>query len=162
MDATICNGVPYGPDIKILQEAWPVPALIEGLVITHEQFAQALGYGWKSSRFYAVIRAWCHREYSEHGIFMAWEQKIGLRVLDPASKLLHGEGRIRGGLRRTKRGIKIVASVDGSRLDEMGKKRLDHDRHIAAVLNDALDSAKKQLAIDLAPIKSLPRPLVTG
>jgi hypothetical protein len=65
---------------------------------------------------------------------------------------------MRGGIRKTKRSIKIVALVDGGRLDETGKKRLDHIKHVAFVLTEALTSAKTQLAIDLAPIKSLPRP----
>jgi len=160
MNATVVNSIPYGPDIKLLQETWPVARLQLGFTIHYDEFSQVLGYDRHSSRFYSVIRSWCHLEDREHGIFMAWEPKIGLRVLGQSGKLMGAELKTARGCRAIRRGKRMIDSVDTEQLDDLGKKRLDHDRHVLAVLYDHISSAQKQLASELAPIKSLPRPSI--
>lgn len=155
----IVNAVPYGPDIKRLQEQWPVEALVEGLIIPHEELETALHCERHKSRFYTVIRAWCKRESREHDIFMAWEPKVGLKVLDPSRKLSHGNGKLHSGRKMMGRGFRVVSSVskDRDRLDQVEQKLLDHITHFAAVIKNAFDDERKRLAVDLAPMKSLPK-----
>lgn len=157
---TIVIGMPYGPDIKRLQEQWPLTSLAEGTVIKHEDLAKALFIPKGSHRYYAVINAWIAKTKNENGIFIVWDQTIGIKVLSPAEILTFAEERTRQKIRQTGRAIRNFAWVDRARLDEVGQQRLDHQVRVANVLKGAMESAKKELAVDLAPIKSLPKPKI--
>jgi hypothetical protein len=53
--------------------------------------------------------------------------------------------------------------VDRDRLDSIGQRRLDHQMHVASVMRSALDNARKDMAVSLAPVQSLPqRKLIRG
>lgn len=162
-ETRIVNGVPYGPDIKRLQEAWPVTALTEGVAITHRQLSEVLGQPKGSHRYYAVVNSWIGRQKNDNGIFIVWEHTVGIKVLNPAEILMHAEIRTRQKIGQTGKAIRTFAWVDRARLDDMGQKRLDHQLRNATEVKRALESAKKNLAIDLAPIASLPKPkLIRG
>lgn len=159
MDAVIFrNGTPYGPDIKRLNEAFPVPALAEGLVIEHSRLEKVLGYKKGTSRYYGVIDSWINHQRAENSIVIAWELSVGLKVLNPAEILEYAEKRVRQKLTQTGRAIKMFGWVDRDRLDAVGQKRLDHQARVARVLKESVDIARKQLAVELAPIQSLPKP----
>lgn len=152
------NGLPYGPDLRKLNEVFPVSKLTEGTIITYDELQQACGYQYGSSRFYALIKSWMGHQRDENRIFMIFESKTGVKVLDPAQIMEHGERRVRQKITQTGRAVRIFSWVDRDRLDDVGKRRLDHQARVVSLLKDSLDTAKKQLAIELAPVKSLPRP----
>ena len=152
------GGIPYAVGSRRLAEAFPVPSLVEGLVIKHEQLEELINAPKGTSRFYALVNHWIRQMKNANGIFIVWEPTIGIKVLDPAGILSHAETRTRQKLRQTGRAIKIYAFVDRNRLDAIGQQRLDHEARVASVLGDALRAAKKEMAISLAPIKSLPKP----
>lgn len=152
------GGLPYGPDIKRLRELFPATKLVEGLSIPHETLEGVLSQKRGTGRYYAVINSWIMRERNENGIFIVWEQTRGLKVLNPAELLNHAENRTRQKIKQTGKAVKMFAWVDRDRLDDLGKQRLDHQARVASAIRDSLESARKQLAVDLAPIKSLPRP----
>lgn len=151
------GGIPYGPDVKRIVEALPVPSLTEGTVITHEQLEEILGYKRGTSRYYGVINSWIGRQKNENSIFMRWEAATGIKVLDPAGLLNHGETKTRQKATQILRALNIFAWVDRNRLDANGQRRLDHQILVATKLRDAATSAKKELAVEIAPIKSLPK-----
>ena len=154
------GGVPYALDLKRLREAFPVPTLTEGRVIKHGQLETVVNVKKGASRYYAVVDAWRAELKNNAGIFVVWERAVGLKVLNPAELLNHAETRTRQKIRQTGKAIRTFAWVDRNRLDDTGKARLDHQVRVANVVRDALDSAKKELAVSLAPVKSLPRPKV--
>jgi hypothetical protein len=152
------GGLPYKPDVKRLNEEFPVDQLIEGCVITHEQFEAILQQEHGTGRYYAVINSWIIHQRSENGIYIAWDPGTGVKVLNPAEILNHAETRTRQKLRQTGRAIKTFAWVNRARLDEIGQKRLDHQLRVASLIKESIESARKQMAVELAPVKSLPKP----
>lgn len=156
------GGMPYGPDVKRLIEAFPVPELEEGRLIPHEDLEKAVQAKKGTSRYYGVINSWISTMRDEDGIHLAWDHSMGISVLDPASLLSFREVKLRQKARQTASAInafKWVAAVS-HRLDDMGRKRLTHIMESAAKLKMALQESKKEMAIDLSPIKSLPKPPV--
>lgn len=151
------TGTPYALDVKRLTEHWPVPELTEGRVIPHEELAGVLNIEAGTQRYYGVVNSWRKRMLKECGVFMVWEASAGVTVLPPAGVLHHAETRTRQKIRQTGKAIRTFAWVDRERLDDTGKARLDHQMRVAAALQTATDAAKRQLAVELAPIKSLPK-----
>lgn len=151
------SGLPYGPDIRRLDEAFPVSSLTEGRVIKHEELEAVLELKRTSSRYYAVVRSWISHCRNSDNIFLVWEPRVGLKVLPPAEVLDHAETKTRQKIRQTARAIRLFGWVDRGRLDEVGQRRLDHQLRVAGAIKDSLDAAKKQLAVELAPAKSLPK-----
>lgn len=151
------GGLPYGPDIKRLDDAFPVDSLTEGRVIEHGELEKILTCKRGSSRYYGVIDTWIGQRRSANGIVLVWEPTRGLKVLNPAEILEHAEVRTRQKIRQTGRAIRIFGLVDRERLDGTGQKRLDHQMRVVSTLKESLESSRKQLAIELAPVKSLPK-----
>lgn len=151
------GGLPYGPDVRLLSEEFPVAELKEGLIIPHERIEKAVRQKRGTSRYYGVVNSWIHKQKDEQGIFIVWEQQQGLRVLDPASLLAHAERKTREKVTGLVRAVRIFGWVDRNRLDETGQRRLDHQARVASVIREAVESGKKQLAVELSPIKSLPK-----
>lgn len=152
------GGLPYSPDRRRLNEAFPMPALTEGRVISHEELGDAVNCNSKSSRYYAVINSWISHQESENGILMRWEHNIGLKVMNPADVLSYAETKTRQKLKQAVKAIRIFGKVDRKRLDTVGQDRLDHQVRVVNAYKESADAARKQLAVDLAPVKSLPKP----
>lgn len=155
MNQVFRNGIPYGPDFGKLDATFT--DLTEGVLLTHPELEAALGIKRRSSRYYAVVNAWVRRKRASMGIFMVWESKVGLRVLDPASILTFSEARFQQKLVQTGRSIRNFGYVDRDRLNGLGQQRLDHQLQVAMKIRDAVESARKELAIGLSPIASLPQ-----
>lgn len=154
------GGLPYGPEFARLDEAFPVASLAEGAKVTHERLEGVLGVKRQSGRYYGVVNAWITRQRNQNGVFMVWELTVGLKVLNPAEILDFAETRTRQKIRQTRRAIKTFGYVDRSRLDNVGQRRLDHQLRVAEAIKTSLDMAKRDLAVELAPVKSLPKRLV--
>lgn len=154
---TFRGGLPYAVDVKRLEDAFPVEEMTEGRVITHEQMERILGEKKATQRYYGVANSWLSKLKEKHGIFVIWEAGTGLKVLDPAGILDHAETRTTQKIRQTGRAIRTFAWVDRTRLDSTGQQRLDHQMRIASALKEAGDSARRQLAIELSPVISLPK-----
>lgn len=152
----LVNGIPYGPDIHKLEEQWPSPE--EDQVIAHKEFEALLKIESKTSRYYGVVNAWRRRLRNDRNIDSEWIHGVGLKFLNPADRLIESERNIKQGIRHTGRAFKRLAVVPRERLDSVGQARYDHAIGVAAKLQQAGRDAKKELAIDLAPVKSLPKP----
>lgn len=152
----VVNGIPYGPDIRKLEESFPNPQ--EDQVITSDDFEKIIRVEQKTGRFYGVINAWRRRMRAERNIDSEWVQGVGVKILNPADRLKVSEGDIKHGIRKTGRAYRRLAVTPRERLDTVGQQRYDHQLQVASKLIIAGREAKKELAIDLAPIKSLPKP----
>lgn len=153
------GGMPYGPDIRRLADAFPLPSLKEGRIISHEELAGCLEpIARGSARYYAVVNAWISRQRNDNGVFIRWEHTRGIKVLDPSEVLETAETRTKQKARQLGKAVKTFGWVDRSRLDQTGQKRYDHQIRVANALRESVDSARKELAVNLAPVRSLPRP----
>lgn len=159
MNQLFRGSIPFGPDIAKLNEALPISALAEGMIVTHDRLREILGHPDKG-RYYAVVNSWKALRKKSEGILMRWEKGQGLLVMDPATKLKDTEQHIHQKMRQTGRAVRELGWVNRDRLDEIGRKRLDHHMLVAYEIKNALDAAGKKLAIELAPVKSLPKPQI--
>jgi hypothetical protein len=150
------GGLPYGPQVKKLEDAYAAPE--EDSLISHEELQKLTGEPKASQRYYGIVNSWRKRLFNELGIDSAWIPGEGVKILPPADRLHASEVDFKHGLRKTKRAVRRLAATPRDRLDDMGQKRYDHAAVVMAKLKGEADLAQKQLAIDLAPVKSLPRP----
>lgn len=152
---TVVNGIPYGPDILRLEETFGQRQ--EDEIITHAELTEVLRIDATNGRYYAVVNAWRRRLKTQRNIDTTWERNIGLKILNPADRLRISETDIQRGIRKTGRGFRRMAIIPRERLDEVGQRRFDHALQVASKLMTATRDANKELAVDLAPIKSLPK-----
>lgn len=154
--AQVVSGIPYGPDVRKLEEAFPNPE--EDQVISSDQFESIIRVEQKTARFYGVINTWRRRLRTDRNIDSEWIQGVGVKILNPADRLKVSEGNIKQGIRKTGRAFRRLAITPRERLDAIGQQRYDHQLQIGAKLTAAGREAKRELAVDLAPVKSLPKP----
>lgn len=152
------GGLPYAPDVKRLTEAFPAPELTEERVIQHEELEVIAKANKGAQRYYSVVNAWMMHQRNENGIFMVWVPSVGIKVLPPEEVMLFAENRVRQKSKQTRRAVKLFRWVDGDRLDEVGRKRLDHQMLVGARIDQELARDYREMAIDLAPVASLPKP----
>jgi hypothetical protein len=155
---TFRGGVPYSVDVRRLIETFPVVSLTEGRIVTHAQLEAVVNAKRGDQRYYGVINSWIHQMKTANGVYIIWKPSVGLEVLDPANLLEHAEVKTRQKIRQTGRAVSIYGWVDRTRLNSFGQQRFDHDKRVLGALNDAMHSAKKDLAVALGPIQSLPKP----
>jgi hypothetical protein len=158
MSNVFSGGIPYALDVNRLKAAFPVASLNEGVVISHVQLEATIDTPKGTGRYYGVINSWRAEMKNSNAILMEWDPSVGLKVLDPAAILGHAEKRTRQKIGQTVKAIKIFAWVPRSRLDAIGQQRLDHDVRITNRISESLKRDKKEMAIELAPVKSLPKP----
>lgn len=151
------RGVPYGPDVKRLYDAFPTEQLVEGTILGRDELAKILQTRVGTGRYYGVLNAWARDVRSRLGLYLKWISGVGLKVLAPTEVLEHGEKTIFSGMRKTSRGVRVLAYVDRPRLDEKGQRRLDHQVRVAEMLAGTLRDAKKQMAFEVLPVASLPK-----
>ena len=152
----VVNGIPYGPDVRKLEEAYPSPD--EDSILRHGDLETLLKIQQKTQRYYGVINTWRRRLRTERNIDSEWVHGVGLKILSPADRLKESERNIKQGIRHTGRAFKRLAITPRERLDSVGQARYDHALQVASKLTTAGREAGRELAIDLAPVKSLPKP----
>jgi hypothetical protein len=153
------GGIPYGMDVNRLKEAFPVPTLVEGRVINHSELQEVLSNP-STSRYYCVVNSWRREMKNMNAVHIVWESKIGLKILDPAQLYGHTKKGIKQKFRQVGRKLKALDWVDRKRLNPVGQQAFDHDIQVRSKVAAALESANKDLAVDLAPVKSLPKPKI--
>lgn len=152
----VVSGIPYGPDVRKLEETYPNPE--EDQIIKHEDFEKIIRTEQKTARFYGVINAWRRRLRADRNIDSEWVQGVGVKILNPAERLKVSESNIKQGIRHTGRAFRRLAITPRDRLDGIGQQRYDHQLQAVAKLTTAGRETLKEIAIDLAPVKSLPKP----
>lgn len=156
------GGLPYGPDVRKLEEAFPTPE--EGQIIGHDEFEKVLKMKRGSARYYGVINKWRGNSTSKSGLFperdidTEWISGVGLKVLAPAERLHHGERDTRASIRHRTRARNRTLATPRDRLDDIGQRRYDLDAKAHAMARESDIALRRQIAIDLAPVKSLPKP----
>lgn len=158
MGRTFHGGVPYSVDVRRLTEALPATLLTEGREINHSQLEGVVNSPKGSQRYYGVLNSWIGQMKHSHGIFIVWQPGLGIKVLTPAAILDHAEVKTRQKMRQTGRAVNIYGWVDRGRLNTLGQQKFDHQKRVLAAFGDAMQNARKEMSITVAPIESLPRP----
>lgn len=156
------GGVPYAVDVNRIKEEIPTQSLTEGTVIEHARLSALVGARAGDQRYYGVVNAWRSQMKNAHGIFIVWEPTQGVKVLAPSDILTYAEMQTRQKIKQTGRAIRHFAWVDRNRLDATGQKRLDHQTRVASAIKDALTTARREMAVNISPVKSLPRRAISA
>ena len=156
------GGMPYGPDVKRLDEVFPLASLIEGRVIEHKDLGNVLRLKPGPGRYYAVVDAWRAKMEREYDLILLWKKGVGIYVALPHERFQHGKSKTMQHMRGVKRGIREALSTPRERLTEDGQRGFDHFARNAIVLKTALEEARKKFPIDVPVIKSLPKPKLVG
>lgn len=161
-DATVWkNGLPYEPEVRKLETRYE--QLDEGIVIPHAEMEQLLGLPRSAKRYFGIINSWRAKLLRTRNIDTEFERGNGLKILPPEDRLAVSERDFHFSARALGRSLRRTTMVPRDRLNEVGKRRADHIEKRVAFAYQSVSEARKQLAIDLAPVKSLPKPqLGTG
>jgi len=150
-------GVPYGPDIKRLNEAFPAAQLIPESIIPHEELEAIVRARRGTGRYYGVVNSWTKGLLSEHRIYLRWEQRVGLKVLSAKDTWTDGRKRTRQKIRQTQRASRILTYVNRNELPESERPLFDHDLEKHAKMAAYLSTSAKEMALPVGPIQSLPK-----
>ena len=152
------SGLPYEPQSQKLKDAYPLPE--EGMLISHDDLEKLVNEKVQTQRYYGICNSWRRYLFNSLGIDTAWIPGDGIKVLSPAERLKAGETDYHVGARKTKRGVRRTAATPRDRLDTIGQQRFDHDMIVMSRTVASLNQDRKELAVELAPVKSLPRPKI--
>jgi len=150
------NGLPYAPDIRRLDDAFPTPE--EGQVLRYEQFEEVLNYSRVETRFRTVISSWRRTLWRTRNIDTEAVPSVGIKILEPADRVKIREKDMILKARLLGRTRQRFASAPRERLNVEGQQRYDHVMLYTGRVQQAIDDAKKALPADIAPVKSLPKP----
>ena len=137
------NGMPTGHQVRRLMDNI---SLAPDTVITHEQIARVAQVEPGSNRYKTIVAAFRRLAFSERGIQMASELRIGYRVLTASgavSVAISDFGRATKKIGRTAR---RVAAIDGRQLPDAEKQRLDHVRREIHMAEAAAKATRLALA----------------
>ena len=116
MDDRYFGGIPYGPDIKKLRTLFPDSALTIGQEILYETIEQMIQSDRKSSRFYAVTRAWRRHVEQESGLFILPVDGDRFKVLNESEKLDLANREDRTAVKKTRRSMIVMKSINDKKL----------------------------------------------
>jgi hypothetical protein len=150
------RGLPYGPELRRLDEAFPLPQ--EGEVLRYEQIEEVLHHGRTESRFKTVLYSWRRSLWRSRNIDTEALAGIGIKILEPADRAALREKGILRKSRQVRLERQRYASTPRERLNAEGQQRYDHVMLLTGRIQAAIDDVKKQLPADIAPVKSLPKP----
>ncbi len=117
------GGVPTAPDVRRLIEAFGVPA--EGELIPYAEIEKLIGTSRKTNRGGTVIWRWRQQLMRDHNVLMGC-RPTGLVALLPEERVSVGRDRIVHGLRRMRRGTRIMETTDRDRLSPELRAEVDH------------------------------------
>lgn len=127
----IIGGVPYGPDIKKLEETFPASSLTIGRTIQKDEFASTIHEEWGTNRCMGVWAAFKKRMLSDHGVVLKPEGEA-IRVLDDNDRVDAVRGKLKTAARHVIGANRIGATVDRKKLDEDRARSLEVAERAAA------------------------------
>lgn len=137
------GGVPTGPDIVRIREAFPNPA--EGDIIEYSKISTVLGCPKSSGRFKTVTNRWRKLHEAETRQVIGVEPGVGFVVLSPVQTLDTGVGKLRHAARAVRRGGDLAGKADKSRLSTEDRTRADHAVRASATILGAMRTAARPL-----------------
>ena len=143
---TYFGGMPTDVDVRILREAFGVPA--EGAEIAYADVADRIKAPVGSARFRTVTTRWRKQLQQDNDCFLV-ARNGAFRAATPSERLDVGEGKLRSGIRGIRRGGSIIDSTDRSRLTEDERKRADHGSGVRTTMLQAgrLEAKRPRLSL---------------
>lgn len=143
MSFKVSKSIPYAPDLRKMDEAFPKLAI--GQALTWEELATASGWPLRSSRFNSLLTAWRKRVFRERNQLLVSLRGKGLVVASPEDRVSHSSNLQRHGLRRVVKSAVIVARTDLSSLPEHSRRTAEHVVQVASALRLVASTKPKEL-----------------
>lgn len=150
------GGIPTGPDVKKLMDAYGVPA--PGLV-SHEALEGILTLDRDASRYRTIVHAWRSRLLRENNVASIAVPGEGIRFLTEPERVEQGRRLLGLSARQVGRVHRWSVMVDVTKLDEVTRRRHDHTLRATAAMAMTASATMKELTSALkTPVAQLPRP----
>lgn len=144
-DNIFFGGVPTGPDVKRIIEAWPPADMAPGVVIHFSSIGDLIGINSESSRFRTVTERWRREMEKDHGILLGCPGDKTFVVLDDYGKVDLIKKKVTSAFKSSRRALRVSTHVDRRNLDDEGRLVLDHQRRCAGQIAAMKQTRKKSL-----------------
>ena len=139
---TFSGGLPVGPDIRALNEAFP--DLRAGTVLTYEEIGAVIGEDWRAGRFWRVLNAW--RESLEPtGRLTKCDPGKALVILTDNLAIGHIYDETGVAKRKVRKQARRATFIRPR--DEITRARADHARQILTKLSHVMEVAQQRLQV---------------
>lgn len=136
------GGLPVGPDIRALNEAFP--NLTAGLVLPYEDIGAVIGEDWRSSRFWRVLNAW-RDSLEPSGRLTKCDPGKALVILTDNLAIGHIYDETGVAKRKVRKTAKRASYIRPK--DELTRARADHARQVLGKLAHVMEIAHQRLAL---------------
>ena len=138
------GGVPTGPDVRRLREAFPDDDMPEGRVISYDEVEEVLGRERGSSRFETVTSIWRRVFERDTGRILHRVRQEGFKVIVDREKVQLAAQKISTAGRLSRRAVVVGSAVDRKNLtaDELAAHEVLSKKAAALTLTASLRSAK--------------------
>lgn len=128
------GGLPTGPDVKKLEEAFGTP---EPGLIKHEEIEAVIGERRGTSRYRTVVNAWRKQLFNTSNVEARAEPGLGILFMTAKERSENGVRGIRHAARHVVRVVNRVRAVPVDELDEVTRRKHDHLLRQGALLGEA-------------------------
>lgn len=153
MTGAVVGGVPIGPDVKRLIEAFPDIEVDE--IISDERIAVVIGEKYGTSRYQTVTRGWRDEVFDVRGYELVRDNGGFRRISHWECSRRKTRSAILG-MRHTARAVERQARVNTSDFDEVQLRTHTHTLRVLTAHVEHSRNTKKEIAPP-APPKALPR-----
>ena len=120
------GGIPTGPDVERLMEAYPVDGLVPGVIIPYVDTGKAIHSDVRSSRWKTITNAWRRKLENESNIIIECDPlSASFYVLSEGEKVGLSRKKLRSSVKLARRSMVVSAQVDIKQLSV--EQRKDHD-----------------------------------
>lgn len=132
------GGLPTGPQVRKLEEAFPDIESLRASTIPHEEIEAAINEKRGTGRYKTVVDAWRRKVERNTGIVISGlgeAQGIGYRVLAHGEQVGFGVNKRKKASRYIRRGWAAVANTDDDRLSAQERDVKQHEMFAAGKLH---------------------------
>lgn len=136
------GGLPVGPDIRALNEAFP--NLTAGTALSYEEIGLVIGEDWRSTRFWRVLNAW-RDSLEPSGRLTKCDPGKALVILEDSLAIGHIYDETGVAKRKVRKQAKRAGWVKPK--DELTRARADHARQVLSKLTHVMEVAHQRLQL---------------
>lgn len=142
------GGLPTGPELRKLHEAFPDLASLRGTMITHEQLEPIVGAIRKSNRYRTILSRWRKQIEKATGIVIdgtGEAQGVGFMVLADSDQVHFGVNKRKQAQRKIRRWHSSVANVNEEKLTSEERRIREHEMFAAGKIHAALMETRRPI-----------------
>lgn len=130
MSKLYLGGIPTGPDVKRMHEAFDARSVGES--ITHTEVEAVLEVDRHSNRYRTVTSAWRRERLGQDNVEIGVIPGEGFKVLTPSERVSSNIKGFQSGTRKQGKSLRRVAMVKSDSLTPVERTKVDHFQRIGA------------------------------